>query len=205
MLDPFQEPSVQADVTSCTQEDAQMRPNRPGTLAPCAIVVFGASGDLAMRKLFPALFHLFGGGHLPERFAVVGASRTTFNDAGFRKRVNLALADVPGSDATQREDFLGRVFYHPLTYDQAPDYLALADRLNDIDVAMGVPGNRLFYLAVPPQLYPVIVEELGRGGLSREDSRQCGWSRIVLEKPFGHDLESATTLNALLHQHFDEH
>ncbi|HDQ39406.1 MAG TPA: glucose-6-phosphate dehydrogenase [Desulfonatronum sp.] len=198
MSDKTAELCVQAEVQPCPMGDAP----RARALAPCVIVVFGASGDLAKRKLFPALFHLFAAGHLPERFAIVGVSRADFDRHGFQTHISKAL---PGNQDAQPEEFLKRIFYHPLTYDQGRDYPALADRLKDIDVSMGVPGNRLFYLAVPPQLYPVIAENLGASGLSGEGFGDRGWSRIVLEKPFGRDLDSAVELNGLLHRHFEEH
>ena len=177
----------------------------PGSLSPCMFVVFGASGDLAMRKLFPALFHLFASGHLPERFAIVGTGRTPFESVRFREQVGRSLPGGETGAKSSLEEFLRRVSYHALSYDKGEDYDGLAKLLESINASLDAEGNRLFYLAVPPQLSPVIAERLGESGLSRERSREHGWSRIVLEKPFGHDLESAMALNSLLHRHFEEH
>lgn len=172
---------------------------------PCVIVVFGASGDLAMRKLFPALFHLFAAGHLPAGFALIGASRTLFSTADFQNRVGRSLSAQPGAERDLRDAFLRCIIYQPLLYDQHQDYLRLAEHVRESGARLGIVGNTLFYLAVPPQLYPLIAEGLGGSGLSREGVHGHGWSRIVLEKPFGHDLASAVKLNGLLHHHFDEH
>jgi glucose-6-phosphate 1-dehydrogenase len=174
-------------------------------LSPCVIVVFGASGDLATRKLFPALFHLFLGGYLPSRFAIVGSSRTFFDDARFRERIKESLPVQAGEGTAPRDEFIANLFYQPLAYNQQADYTKLARRLETLSSSFGTQGNTLFYLAVPPQLYPDISVMLGQSGLSREKSTISGWSRIVLEKPFGHDLNSAVELNTVLHQHFDEH
>lgn len=172
---------------------------------PCVIVVFGASGDLAMRKLFPALFHLFVAGHLPAEFALVGSSRTKFSDAGFQERVGQALPTGSGPEHKMRDTFLRRITYRTLLYNQEQDYRRLAEHIQEIGERLGISGNVLFYLAVPPQLYPVITEQLGISGLSKEKAKDRSWARIVLEKPFGHDLASAVELNRVLHRHFEEH
>jgi glucose-6-phosphate 1-dehydrogenase len=199
-----QDQNVQAEVESFPMGEAPPGSERSGDPSPCVIVVFGASGDLAMRKLFPALFHLFAAGHLPERFALVGASRTSYDDSAFRERVGQAL---PGEQDKEdlRKDFLQRITYHCLNYATGSDYNSLDEHIQTINDRQGAADNTLFYLAVPPQLYPVIAGHLGASGLSRERSGASGWSRIVLEKPFGHDLDSAMELNGLLHRHFEEH
>ncbi|GAB6059874.1 glucose-6-phosphate dehydrogenase [Desulfonatronum parangueonense] len=174
-------------------------------LAPCVIVVFGASGDLATRKLFPALFHLFSEGHLPDHFAVIGCSRTAYTDSAFQDRIKAILPPPIEGLHDRREEFIGKIRYQTLIYDNVQDYDRLSLRLESVNASFGTQGNRLFYLAVPPQLYPVISTLLGQSGLSRERDRHHGWSRIVLEKPFGHDLPSAQELSDVLHQHFSEH
>ncbi len=190
----------------CTVSVASQEAVRTDTaIPPCVIVVFGASGDLAMRKLFPALFHLFIAGHLPAEFALIGTSRTDFSSSGFRDRVGQALPAGSGVEHKMRDAFLRRITYQPLLYDQDQDYRRLAGHIQEIGERLGTSGNNLFYLAVPPQLYPVITEQLGASGLSKEQTKDHGWSRIVLEKPFGHDLASAVALNRVLHHHFEEH
>lgn len=174
-------------------------------LPPCIIVVFGASGDLAMRKLFPALYHLFSGGHLPEHFAIVGCSRTKFDDPAFRDHVQQSLPKPDHGDADHRDAFVRNVRYLQLAYDDPDDYANLSRLLEATSEFFTTQGNTLFYLAVPPQLYGVISTRLGQSGLSKERDQTQGWSRIVLEKPIGHDLESAITLNDVLQNHFNEH
>lgn len=206
MSSSLSELSMQAEVQSCPVDTTTPSGlSRPGVMAPCVIVVFGASGDLAMRKLFPALFHLFVAGYLPAQFAIVGSSRTRFDDVGFRERIGQALSKNKDSDADSLGAFLQRISYHPLVYDESRDYQSLAEHLRGINATQGMEGNSLFYLAVPPQLSPAIASHLGASGLSSERSKSCGWSRIVLEKPFGHDLKSAMELDELLHRHFAEH
>lgn len=174
-------------------------------LMPCVIVVFGASGDLATRKLFPALYNLFCGDYLPEHFAIVGCSRTEFDDAAFQDRIMQVLPAPTDGTPDRRADFLGMISYQALAYDNIEDYEKLSRRLESVGMSFGTQGNRLFYFAVPPQLNPTISTMLGQSGMAREGDRAHHWSRIVLEKPFGHDLPSALELNEVLHHHFNEH
>ncbi len=174
-------------------------------LAPCVIAVFGASGDLATRKLFPALYHLFSGNYLPEHFAIIGCSRTSFDDAAFQSHVRNNLPALMDDVADRRDEFVRKICYQTLVYDNLEDYNALNQRLKSVNSSFGTQGNRLFYLAVPPQLYTVISTLLGRSGTAREKDKTQEWSRIILEKPFGHDLASALELNEILHQYFEEH
>ncbi|WP_045223063.1 glucose-6-phosphate dehydrogenase [Desulfonatronum thioautotrophicum] len=201
LRDLFVQTSVQPDSRkTVSQADSTSR-----VLPPCIIVVFGASGDLAMRKLFPALFHLFSGDHLPKHFAIVGCSRTAFDDSAFRDQVRKSLPQPGEGDPDRRDAFVHNVCYHQLSYDDSKDYDALSQRLESVSALFATQGNTLFYLAVPPQLYGEISTRLGQSGLAKERDQTHGWSRIVLEKPIGHDLESAIALNDTLHQHFDEH
>lgn len=175
---------------------------------PCVLVIFGASGDLTRRKLLPAVWHLSRQGRLPESFALVGVARTQMSSDDFRCRMREALqefVDLEAAEAKQVEEFLERVDYisgdpmSPETYDR------LRQRLNEIDTERGTAGNRCFYCSVPPQVYLDIVKRLGAAGLATEHEGANGWTRIIVEKPFGHDLESARRLNQSLHQVFDEH
>lgn len=167
---------------------------------PCGIVIFGASGDLTSRKLIPALFSLFLEGQLPDTFYIVGCSRTSMDDEHFRHLLREKLTEQ-GVDLDRWDTFAARLFYHPLSY-EPESFAELGAFLHHRDEQFATQGNRLFDLAVPPQLYPVIAELLGQAGLATEDD---GWARIVVEKPFGHNLESARKLNATLHHHFQEH
>jgi len=170
---------------------------------PCALVVFGASGDLTGRKLFPALWDLFAAGRLPERFAVVGCARTRLDDSGFRERMRAAVASRPGFEAAAWERMASRLSYLPLDYGRAGDYAALAGLLERLDREQGLGGRRLFYLAVPPAVYRPIAANLGAAGLAREG--EGALARLVIEKPFGHDLPSALDLDRALHRSFAEH
>ena len=170
-------------------------------LAPCTIVIFGASGDLAARKLLPALFRLFTNQGLPARAAIVGCGRTEMDDQGFRDRMR---AVVPGHDHRQWQAFAELLHYRQVVYDSAASFARLADALSAIDRQHATRGNRIFYLAVPPSLYPAIAARIGLAGLASEHYDGNGWSRIVVEKPFGRDLISARELDKTLHLHFNE-
>lgn len=168
---------------------------------PCGVVIFGASGDLAERKLYPSLFHLKQIKQLPDPFYVVGVGRTVLTDDAFRDKVRASLA---GGTAAERNDFLARFFYRPLRYDNPADYEALARRLDALDGQWKTRGNRLLYLALPPTLYENVVEHLGRADLDKEREGGRGWSRLVIEKPFGRDRTSAQALARKLRRVFDE-
>ena len=171
-------------------------------LAPCTIVIFGASGDLTSRKLIPALFTLFTQKKLPQPFTIVGCSRTEMDDFQFRTHLKKLCH---GSVATMEgwDDFAEHLYYTSIAYEQS-SFLELANYLDQLDQQKGTERNRIFDLAVPPVLYPIIGELLGTSGLANEKRTNQGWSRIIVEKPFGHNLESARTLDATLHAHFDE-
>ena len=185
-----------------------MKPGHPCDLpsavtpAPCTIVIFGASGDLTSRKLIPALFSLHLQGKLPEPVTIVGCARSPLSDNQFREQLFARLP--PGTKGLEKwPDFAASLHYQPVTYDRQ-SFLKLAAYLGELDHAQGTGGNRIFDLAVPPGLYPVIAELLGESGLSRETGLAEGWARIIVEKPFGRDLPTAIALNAVLHEHFRE-
>lgn len=167
---------------------------------PLTFVTFGATGDLARRKLLPALYRLSMAGHLPSGCRFLGVSRTRLDDGGFRRLVRESFEEVrpeAGEDVSRWCDQC--VFYQPLTGDGPEGLRDLARRIEALEVD-GPLGNRLFYLAVPPQAFPSAIEGLGLAGLNQ--SR--GWTRLVVEKPFGHDLGSAQALNEVTHRYFDE-
>ena len=168
---------------------------------PCAMVIFGASGDLTKRKLFPALYSLAVRQLLPEQFAVVGVARTEESDDEFRERMKAAVQEF-GRDEF-RDDVWERLAAG-IRYVTADfmDKGAFFDRVTKVliglDEERGIAGNRVCYLAVPPDVIEPIVE-----GIGTRPSRE-GWTRMIVEKPFGHDLASALELNDVLHKYFDE-
>jgi glucose-6-phosphate 1-dehydrogenase len=180
-----------------------MRQTKPDT-PPAVIVIFGASGDLTQRKLVPALHTLACGGFLSKATRVVGVARSTLSDAAFRDRLYEGVVQYSRSSPGICElwpRFAGRHSYLAGGYDDPETYRRLAERLEQLDAEASTQGNCLFYLATPPVLYPVIIEQLGQAGLNQSDR---GWTRIIIEKPFGHDLESARQLNEQVHAVFDE-
>ena len=169
---------------------------------PAAIVIFGASGDLTRRKLVPALHTLACGGLLAPATRIIGVARTPLSDQAFRDRLyggvdEYALIKLTPGICELWDRFAERHSYLAGDYDDPDTYRRLAERLAQLDVG----GNALFYLATPPLLYPVIVELQGRAGLNHSE---LGWTRIIIEKPFGHDLQSARQLNQQVHAVFDE-
>jgi glucose-6-phosphate 1-dehydrogenase len=159
---------------------------------PCVMVIFGASGDLTMRKLVPALYNLAKAKLLPANFAVVGVSHDDLKLEQFRQQVTRFLtAEDHGSDAWQW--FTDRLSYLRGAFDDPAAYAALATRLAEIDRERNCGGNYLFYLAIAPRFFEEVVEQLGKAGLSSQENG-C-WRRVVIEKPFGQDLDSAKVLN----------
>jgi len=171
---------------------------------PAAIVIFGASGDLTQRKLVPALHSLACENFLPPSSQVIGVARSSLSDEAFRGQLYAGVEEYARLKPGLCElwpTFDNRLSYLAGGYDDPQTYRHLAEQLAQLDAEADTRGNRLFYLATPPVLYPVIVEQLGRAGLNRSDS---GWTRIIIEKPFGHDLASAHRLNEQIHAVFDE-
>jgi len=169
---------------------------------PCVVVIFGASGDLTKRKLLPALFHLEQAGLLPKEFAIVGVARRPLQDE-FAKDMRQGIVefgDVPVGDA-KLDDFIGKISYHALNFDDAAGYAALDTLLQKIDGVHGTKGNRLYYLAAAPEYFADITGQLGAQGMASPDK---GSVRIIIEKPFGHDLESARKLNDEVNSIFEE-
>jgi glucose-6-phosphate 1-dehydrogenase len=162
---------------------------------PCSIVLFGATGDLTHRKLVPALYHLDQAGHLPGECAVVGFARRDWSDQQFRDELKKSLVNPKDTGFEEAwADFAPRIFYNASNFDDPAGYKKLKETLEKIDGSHGTRGNRLFYLAVSPEYFSVIVEQLGKAGLIYPDD-DGPWSRVVIEKPFGHDLASARELN----------
>jgi glucose-6-phosphate 1-dehydrogenase len=169
---------------------------------PCALVIFGASGDLTRRKLFPAIYSLAARNMLPERFSIVGVARTEETDAEFRTRMKEAVVEFGREKLDERvwKRVAATMRYVATDFADDGGEDAVVKLLAKLDQQRGTAGNRVFYLAVPPSAFSVLVEKLGR----RRDE-WSGWTRLIVEKPFGHDRASARTLNAELQGYFEEH
>ncbi|HTP44151.1 MAG TPA: glucose-6-phosphate dehydrogenase [Candidatus Acidoferrum sp.] len=171
---------------------------------PCTIVMFGASGDLARRKLLPALYDLAVHACLAPRFRLLGYARTEMGDDDFRKRASEFLPkDADASGEGKLDDFLKNLYYFSGDYDDPQAFQRLGKRLEEMDREGNLNGNRLFYLATPPDVYLKIVEQIGRAGLAKPASERS-WTRVIIEKPFGHDKASACDLNAKVLNVFSE-
>jgi glucose-6-phosphate 1-dehydrogenase len=161
----------------------------------CAMVIFGASGDLTKRKLIPALYNLAAGGFLPEEFAVIGVSRSPLGDDEFRRKMSedLHQFETGELDPARVEWLKQRLSYMSGNLDQPETYERLRTALATLDERWGTRGSCLFYLALPPSQFAPIIRQLGAARLTREENG--AWRRVVIEKPFGHDLDSARRLN----------
>ncbi len=171
---------------------------------PCVVVIFGVSGDLAHRKLLPALWALNEEQQLPPGFSIVGVARRDMDHDALRDQLRTELAAESRADPAVLDAFLQGVFYCEGTFDDPAAYTRLRALLERIDRERGTGGNRVYYLATPPSYFPVIIEQLGAAGLVTHGAQESGWTRVVIEKPFGHDLASARELNAIVHRVFDE-
>ena len=176
---------------------------------PCVVVIFGATGDLTHRKLLPALYDLAADERLPTGVSVVAFARRPFTDEQFRAeaaRTIKQFARQPFQQATA-DALLPGIRYVQASFDETSGYEELARVCAELDRERGSRGNRLYYLATAPTAFGTIIEQLGRAGLvaGRSNGRApSGWTRIVIEKPFGHDLESAQALNEKVATVFDE-
>jgi glucose-6-phosphate 1-dehydrogenase len=170
---------------------------------PCAIVMFGASGDLAQRKLLPALFDLARHGCLAPRFRLVGFARSPMSDDDFRARAADAMKKTAAGNEERDKEFLQHIQYFQGDYNDPAAFKKLSERLDELDKSANLAGNRLFYLATPPEVYQHVIEQLGSAGLAQPKGDKS-WVRIIVEKPFGHDLASAKDLNAKVLSVFKE-
>jgi glucose-6-phosphate 1-dehydrogenase len=170
---------------------------------PTTLVIFGATGDLALRKLFPAVYNLAHDGSLPERFNLIGVARRDLGDEVFRKTLSDSIERFSRrrSDPQVLDALLRQGRYVQGTFDDPDAYERLGRAADTFEEEAGVRFNRVFYLATAPEFFPVIVTALGAGGLQ---SREGSAVRVVIEKPFGHDLESARALNRTVREVFDE-
>ncbi|MFL5676000.1 MAG: glucose-6-phosphate dehydrogenase, partial [Chloroflexota bacterium] len=164
---------------------------------PSIVVLFGATGDLAHRKVIPALYHLWRTNLLPHEFLLVAIGRRAYTDDTFRAEIHAALekySRILPLDVDAWESFAKRIEYLQFDFGDPKGFDTLSEYLDTHDAEHGTRGNRLFYLATQPSQFAEIVGQLGRVGLDHE-LHEGGWRRVVIEKPFGHDLESAKRLN----------
>ncbi|MGL4224383.1 MAG: glucose-6-phosphate dehydrogenase [Vibrio sp.] len=168
-----------------------------------SIVIFGASGDLTYRKLIPALYHLYASQQLPKSFVILGVSRTEYSDETYRDKLQRSLQELEKTEPAVLAAFMQHVHYQALNTSAVNDYQHLVTKLDQLaNQHQLTQRNTLFYLATPPSLYGVIPACLAAHGLN--DERQ-GWKRLIIEKPFGYDLQSAQALDVEIHHHFQEH
>ena len=174
--------------------------NLPNNGLLTTIIIFGASGDLTQRKLIPSLFNLFRKRRTPKRFQIVGFGGTAFTDEQFREHLYKGMKDHAGYEFTDEEwsIFAPNLHYLSGKYTEASDFQKLAETLTSLENG---EANRLFYMALPPTLFPAIIDNLDASGQLHENG---AWRRVVLEKPFGTDLASAITLNKQVHKALNE-
>ena len=175
----------------------------PSRADDCILVIFGASGDLTRRKLLPAIYNLAEAGHLPERFAIVGVARPRIHFDAYRGQMRERVANAEGEplDLDKWRRIEERLQYVSGEFHDERLYEGLAATLQELGSRHSIPPNYLFYLAVPPDLFATVADRLAASGLAKEHD---GWRRVIVEKPFGYDLESARSLNARLIAGFRE-
>src|ERR1700683_1738480 len=183
-------------VTEAPLDVRQHRPGRPAD--PCVMVIFGAGGDLTSRKLIPALYNLAKAELLSREFAIIGTSHGKMSTDAFRQKIAEDIKRYAGGDVDQDivEWFVKRLYYVSGEFTDKNVYVQLKDFLKKVDQDHTTHGNFFFYLATAPSFFGPIVEQLAAVGLMEDDNQH--WRRVIIEKPFGHDLESAKTLNVQL-------
>jgi glucose-6-phosphate 1-dehydrogenase len=175
---------------------------------PCILVIFGATGDLTARKLMPALYNLAREGQLPSQFACVGFARRPKTNEEFRKEMHDAInsfSRVKPIEEPLWSNFKEHIFYHQSEFHEDEGYERLNKMLGELDARLGTKGNRVFYLSTQPSFFTLICEKLHKTGLVYDEQKvQDKWSRVIIEKPFGHDLKSAHALQKELLQFLNE-
>lgn len=175
---------------------------------PCTLVIFGATGDLTSRKLAPAIYNLSKEGLLPANFACVGFARRDKSRDDFRKEMKEAVGQfsrVKPIDETFWNHFQEQLFYHRSEFDDEEGYKNLDTLLKQIDARHATRGNRVFYLSVQPKYFPIIIEKLAKAGMIYDPHKTTDrWSRVIIEKPFGHDSASAAALQTEISRFLDE-
>ncbi|HUD46925.1 MAG TPA: glucose-6-phosphate dehydrogenase [Candidatus Baltobacteraceae bacterium] len=176
----------------------------PRMADPCVMVIFGASGDLTKRKLIPALLNLASAKLLPESFAIIGFANNDFNTESFRAQLSQDIKEFASCELTPEmwEWFLKRIYYIRADFGDPNSFEELKQEIAKAEKTHNISGNRLYYLAVAPQFFGPVVRQLGVAGLAQETNGR--WARVVIEKPFGRDLESAKALNREIKQVLEE-
>ncbi|HET6370498.1 MAG TPA: glucose-6-phosphate dehydrogenase, partial [Nitrospiria bacterium] len=172
---------------------------------PCGILIYGASGDLTRRKLIPALYRLFQEGLLPADWYVLGTGRRRLDDEAFRNIVRESVAALPAGEASLsvRKGFDGHFYFVSGDSEDIESYRHLTERSLRLDAVHQTGGNRLIYLATPPDLYATIIRKSGEAGLNRPADKSA-WVRVIVEKPYGRDLDSARALHRVVEEVFKE-
>ena len=193
-----QMPVATASVPFPSVGSSRLRPDDPSSF-----IIFGASGDLTHRKLIPALYNLACGSMLPKNFSVIGFAVTEMTDASFRIEMEKGVKESKEAnkfDPKIWDEFVKGLYYITADFKAPEGYQKLKERLKEIQKTGDEPGNNLFYLATSPTFYADIVERLGSNGLITQESKGRGWTRCIIEKPFGQDLTSAVSLNESIHK-----
>jgi len=175
------------------------------TAEPCTVIIFGASGDLTKRKLVPALYRLTQERLLPAEFAIVGFARSEMSHEDFRAKMKdaiLTYSEAKRIDEAVWDSFAKGIYYVAGDVNNSESYRKISELLDQVDRERGTAGNRVFYLSTSPTLYAEAIQQLGAAGLAKPEGK--GWTRIIIEKPFGHDLTSAKELNVEVAKVFDE-
>ena len=175
----------------------------PRVPEPCALVVFGITGDLARKKLLPAVYDVANRGLLPTNFALLGFARRDWGDSDFADLAREAARNAARTPWREEvwDQLASSVRFIQGSFDDDNAFDELADTLNDLEGSHGIGGNAAFYLSIPPAMFPVVLKQLERTGMS-DNEKSGGWRRVVVEKPFGFDLESAKQLNDLVDDAF---
>ncbi|MFN0316383.1 MAG: glucose-6-phosphate dehydrogenase [Burkholderiales bacterium] len=182
----------------------QLKPAHHQVADPCVMVIFGASGDLTKRKLIPALYNLARENLLSRQFSIIGFASADYTTASFREQISKDIRAFATSPVEEEiwDWFARRIYYVRGSFQVAKDYQTLSDEIASAGKEHGIEGNHFYYMAVAPKFFAPIVRQLGDAGLTREEDAQ--WRRVIIEKPFGRDLESARALNAEVKQVLDE-
>jgi len=182
------------------------RSNR--NMDPCIMVIFGATGDLTSRKLLPALYNLNLNGQLPDHFVCVGFARRPKTNEDFRNEMHDAVSKFSRTKPINEEVWKGfgeQLFYHQSEFDNDEGYDSLSKSLKELDTKFGTKGNRVYYLSTQPSFFPLVIKKLHEHGLISNAIHDTDhWTRIIIEKPFGHDLPSAMALQKEITQYLDE-
>jgi glucose-6-phosphate 1-dehydrogenase len=174
---------------------------------PCTIVVLGATGDLTARKLIPALYNLSRNGYLPSRYAIVGYARREKSDQEYRDDLYEALRSFSRNkpvNRTEADNFLRNIYYQQGQLQEVEGMKGLEDRLEGLEKKLHLPGNRLFYFAISPEFFEPVINAMNMTGLAHEKVPESTWTRVIIEKPFGENLESARALNRNVQSVFNE-